>query len=318
MNYEDFASDLPLQQSILFTSAESCEDALRQCGVEQPTRQLGKGPFRASLATRSTEQADLFADRYNTALSLSLEPPADAISFLFPRSPNGKFISCGEEVGNSSMIMLDERSSLDIVTSAFSGTEAIAIPKARFIEMTETLFPAAELLSSERPAVIRGDTAQLCALRNSLLELVAFPESEPSPEHLSNVITATLTWLIESQSHCRHEGISTNRKRIHIAKLAQEFIEEHYSEAVTTESLCLVTGASARSLQRSFRGYFGLTITDYLKMVRLNAAHRDLVSTHSSESSVSEIAMRNGFTHFGRFSIEFRARFGESPGKTLN
>jgi len=318
VNYEDFASDLPLQQSVLFTSAEDCEETLRQSGAEQHTRQLGKGPFRASLAMRSTAQADLFADRYNTALSICLEPPAGTISLLFPRSANGKFLSCGEEVGNSSLIILDERSSLDIVTSAFSGTEAIAIPEARFIEMTETLFPTAGLISSERPAVIRGDTAQLCALRNSLLELMAFPESQSSPEYLSNVIAATLTWLMESQSHCRHERIWPNRKRIHIAKLAQEFIEEHYSEAVTTESLCLVTGASARSLQRSFRGYFGLTITDYLKMVRLNAAHRDLVSTHSSESSVSEIAMRNGFTHFGRFSIEFRARFGESPGKTLN
>jgi AraC-like DNA-binding protein len=216
------------------------------------------------------------------------------------------------------LIMLDERSSLDIVTSAFSGSEGIAIPEARFIEMTETLFPTAGLISSERPAVIRGDTAQLCALRNSLIELVAFPESELSPEYLSNVITATLTWLIESQSHCRHERITPNRKRIHIAKLAREFIEEHYCDAVTTESLCLVTGASARSLQRCFREYFGLTITDYLKMVRLDAAHRDLVLTHPSESSVSEIAMRNGFTHFGRFSITYRDRFGESPGKTLN
>ena len=318
MNYADFASDLPLQQSILFESAEACEETLRQCGVEQPTRQLGKGPFRARLATRSTEQADLFADRYNTALSLSLEPPAGAFSLLFPRSANGKFLSCGEEVGNSSLIMFDERSSLDIVTSAFSGTECIAIPEARFIEMTETLFPTLKPISYEQPAVIRGDTAQLCALRNSLIELVAFPESEPSLEYLSYVITATLNWLIESQSHCRHERITSNRKRIHIAKLAREFIEEHYCEAVTTESLCLVTGASARSLQRCFREYFDLTITDYLKMVRLDAAYRDLVSTHPSESSVSAVAMRNGFTHFGRFSIEFRARFGESPSKTLS
>ncbi len=317
MNYEDFAADLPLQQSILFTSAEACEETLRQYGVEQPTRQLGKGLFRARLATRSTEYADLFADRYNTAISLSLVPPAGTISFLFPRSPNGKFLSCGEEVGNSSMIMLDERSSLDIVTSAFSGTEAIAIPEARFIEMTETLFPTEGFISCEKPAVMRGDTAQLCRLRNSLLELMAFSGSEPSPEFLSNVITATLNWLIESRSHCRPERITSNRKRIHIARLAREFIEEHYCEAVTTEGLCLVTSTSARSLQRCFREYFNLTITDYLKMVRLNAAHRDLVSTNLSESSVSDIAMRNGFTHLGRFSVVYRDRFGESPGKTL-
>ena len=317
MNYEDFASDLPLQQSVLFTSAEDCEETLRQSGAEQHTRQLGKGPFRASLAIRSTAQADLFADRYNTALSICLEPPAGTIGLLFPRSANGKFLSCGEEVGNSSLIMLDGRSSLDIVTSALSGSEAIAIQEARFIEMTETLFPNQKSVSFEQPAVIRGDTAQLCALRNSLIELVAYPESEPYPEHLSNVITATVTWLMESLCHWRPESITATRKRVYIAKQAQEFIEEHYCEAVTTESLCLVTGASARSLQRCFREYFDLTITDYLEMVRMDAAHRDLVSAHLSENSITRITLRHGFKHLGRFSVAYRARFGESPSKTL-
>jgi AraC-like DNA-binding protein len=317
VNYEDFASDLPLQQSILFTSAEDCEETLRQSGAEQHTRQLGKGPFRASLAMRSTAQADLFADRYNTALSICLEPPAGTIGLLFPRSANGKFLSCGEEVGNSSLIMFDERSSLDIVTSALSGSEAIAIQEARFIEMTETLFPNQKSVSFEQPAVIRGDTTQLCALRNSLVELVAYPESEPYPEHLSNVITATVTWLIESMGSWGAESIIANRKRIYIAKQVQEYIEEYYCETVTTEGLCLAMGVSARSLQRCFREYFDLTITEYLKTVRLNAAHRDLVSTHPSESSVSRMALRHGFTHFGRFSVAYRARFGESPSKTL-
>ena len=300
---------------MLFTSAEGCEETLRQHGVEQQTRQLGKGPFRASLSARSTEQADLFADRYNTALSLYLEPPAGTVGLLFPRSANGRFLSCGEEVGNSSLIMLNERSSLDIVTSALAGSEAIALQETRFIELTETLCPTQNPVNLEQSAVIRGDTAQLGALRNSLLELVACPE--PNPEYLSNVITTAVTWLVESLTHFSPERITANWKRIHIAKLAQAFIEEHYCEAVTTESLCLVTGASARSLQRCFREHFDLTITDYMKMVRLNAAHRDMAATHPSENSVTSIAMRNGFTHLGRFSSAYRGRFRESPSETL-
>ena len=34
--------------------------------------------------------------------------------------------------------------------------------------------------------------------------------------------------------------------------------------------------------------------------------------------SVTEIAMQWGFTHMGRFSIEYRRRFGESPSETLS
>jgi AraC-like DNA-binding protein len=36
------------------------------------------------------------------------------------------------------------------------------------------------------------------------------------------------------------------------------------------------------------------------------------------EESVTEIAMQWGFTHMGRFSIEYRQRFGERPSETLS
>ena len=48
-----------------------------------------------------------------------------------------------------------------------------------------------------------------------------------------------------------------------------------------------------------------------------DAARRELVAAHPSSHSVAKIALRNGFTHLGRFSVEFRERFGESPKQTL-
>jgi hypothetical protein len=63
--------------------------------------------------------------------------------------------------------------------------------------------------------------------------------------------------------------------------------------------------------------YFELTITDYLKAVRLHAVHRELAATPASQDSVTAIALRHGYNHLGRFSLEFRERFGESPRKTL-
>ena len=34
--------------------------------------------------------------------------------------------------------------------------------------------------------------------------------------------------------------------------------------------------------------------------------------------TVSQIAMQCGFTHLGRFSLEYKKRFGASPGETIN
>ena len=72
-----------------------------------------------------------------------------------------------------------------------------------------------------------------------------------------------------------------------------------------------------RTLQRCFREYFDLTITEYVKTVRLDAARRKLAATDPVRESVSSIAVQHGFSHFGRFSVEYRERFAESPRETL-
>ena len=113
------------------------------------------------------------------------------------------------------------------------------------------------------------------------------------------------------------EVLHVNQARIRIAKLAQEYIEEHYHETIRMEDLCRVIGVRLRTLQRYFKEYFDLTLSQYLKAVRLNAAHSELVVAHPSEQTVANIAIQNGFTHFGRFSVEFHEHFGRTPRETL-
>ena len=104
MTYEEFASDLPVSRTIVFTSVEENEEAFSRYGVEQPMRQLGKGAYRSDLAVRSTEQADLYADRYNKAISMYLEAPKGSVGLLFPRSANGQFLACGQNLTNENLL----------------------------------------------------------------------------------------------------------------------------------------------------------------------------------------------------------------------
>lgn len=112
-----------------------------------------------------------------------------------------------------------------------------------------------------------------------------------------------------------HAPIST--PRIRVARQAQEYIDTHYMYAVHIEDLCRVTGVGVRTLQRCFRDYFQITVSTYLKAVRLEAARRALATSRPEETSVTDVAMRNGCTHLGRFSVEFRERYGVSPRQLL-
>ena len=102
-----------------------------------------------------------------------------------------------------------------------------------------------------------------------------------------------------------------------VAKVARAFIEEHFRETVPMGDLCRATGVGVRTVQRCFTKRFGVSVTSYLKAVRLDTAHRDLIAAHPSRDSVTTIALRNGCSHLGRFSSEYRERFGQLPSETL-
>ena len=102
-----------------------------------------------------------------------------------------------------------------------------------------------------------------------------------------------------------------------VARQMRAFIDRRYREPIRMKDLSHETGLSIRTVQRCFRQYFGVTVTSYLKARRLDAAHCDLVTAHPPRDTVTRIALRNGYSHLGRFSFEFRERFGQLPNETL-
>lgn len=74
---------------------------------------------------------------------------------------------------------------------------------------------------------------------------------------------------------------------------------------------------SLRTLQDHVRSASGMTPTALLREVRMNRAHRMLVERDQSTTTVTMVAEDCGFTHLGRFSIEYRRRFGRGPAQTL-
>jgi AraC-like DNA-binding protein len=53
-------------------------------------------------------------------------------------------------------------------------------------------------------------------------------------------------------------------------------------------------------------------------MLRLSQARRALLGADAKRATVTEIATCFGFVELGRFSVEYRKVFGESPSQTLH
>ncbi len=98
---------------------------------------------------------------------------------------------------------------------------------------------------------------------------------------------------------------------------AAEYIAANAHGPVTIADLVTVTGVSARALFAGFRAHRGRSPMTFLRDRRFELARRHLLTSAAASTTVAEVALACGFEHLGRFSVTYRARFGESPAETL-
>ena len=85
---------------------------------------------------------------------------------------------------------------------------------------------------------------------------------------------------------------------------------------LTIADIAGTVGVSSRLLQLGFRKIHDTTPAAYLRQIRLEAIHDEL-SRPENLLPVSEVALKWGFTHMGRFAALYRATFGLYPSDTV-
>ena len=104
-----------------------------------------------------------------------------------------------------------------------------------------------------------------------------------------------------------------------VVQHALDFCEAHAGEPISTEDIAMAVHTGVRSLQRAFRRHLQMTPLSHLLNVRLERAHQDLrrIADGHAGGTVSDVAMRWGFTHLGRFAAQYRKQYGRTPVQTL-
>jgi AraC-like DNA-binding protein len=101
-------------------------------------------------------------------------------------------------------------------------------------------------------------------------------------------------------------------------RAAKDFVEQHLAEPLTVQAIASAAGVSIRTLQARFQAELATTPMTYVRTRRLERARADLADAGASEATtVTDVAERWGFTHLGRFAVDYKQRFGESPSDTL-
>ena len=98
---------------------------------------------------------------------------------------------------------------------------------------------------------------------------------------------------------------------------AEEFMDANLHTAISRTHLANAAGVSIRTLSRAFLGRHGIGPMTFLRQRRLEAAYRHLLRSDAGSINVTDIAVRYGFNHLGKFAMQYKQAFGESPSVTL-
>lgn len=164
-----------------------------------------------------------------------------------------------------------------------------------------------------RMGSVRGAASALYEASRSVLGL---PGSAHAQETLCR---AFCQLLLLSQPGSHFEQIRSPRTNAITpgqVRRAEEYIRQHLTQPIGIEEIARAAGVSTRCLFDNFRRFRGSTPMQYVRERRMEAVRRDLESA-GPQDSVTAIATRWGFTQLGRFSAEYRLRFGENPSLTL-
>ncbi|MNO45197.1 transcriptional regulator EutR [compost metagenome] len=137
------------------------------------------------------------------------------------------------------------------------------------------------------------------------------------PEVWSNFEGSLVTSLLFAQRHNYFDELQARQsgRPQYLAQLEALF-NASVEVPLTLEDLEHVAGVSRERLYRDFHTHYGMTPMAYYRQLRFEQVRVRLTQARASEK-VSSIAMDYGFQQFGRFSKEYKERFGELPSHTL-
>lgn len=146
----------------------------------------------------------------------------------------------------------------------------------------------------------------------------ATPEHQFPSQWLKNHELSLLQHLLLTQPnnysrYFHHTSRMTGQRRL---RLARHYIKQNIGENLKLEDIARACESSVRSLTEAFRVQLNTSPTQYIRKVRLEAVRQELMKAKPS-AQITEIAIRLGFNHLGRFSAWYKEAYDESPYETL-
>jgi AraC-like DNA-binding protein len=143
--------------------------------------------------------------------------------------------------------------------------------------------------------------------------------NEPGPVltgHLAQRLAEALLDTFPSSRLATHRRIPPDHATPAVVRRAADFIESSAERELTLSDIAAAAGIGPRGLQAAFLRHQDSTPTAYVRRVRLDRAHRELVDSDPADrDTVAVVAARWGFPRPTAFVTAHQQVYGSPPGQ---
>jgi AraC family ethanolamine operon transcriptional activator len=244
---------------------------------------------------------------------------AKTFGVLFPRGPihDGlRFNGCSFDPAQA--IFLKPGSEIHVVMTGRQQWSGLILDEKRF----EAVVDERWLRTTARFFMVDGLLAREPGLRSFATEVSHLAQSDASrlgdgsvPSAMMDCLSELLERAAAPSGNEWHRYLHLHR-RVRLVARAEEFLRSAINRAIYTQDVASALGVPNRTLSEAFVAVYGMSIHRFLRVWRLNLAHRALTAGGASPSLVKSVALDFGYWHLGRFAKEYRTIFGVSPSES--
>jgi AraC family transcriptional regulator, ethanolamine operon transcriptional activator len=239
------------------------------------------------------------------------------------QDPNFRFTELSTDIANA-LFFLPEQTEYDIFVPAGVQTNYVSLNQETFLNNARILNPSLWENPPQQLALLKAEQlSQFKTALNLWFNTAEALRSKGIVADNSIVSDSLLQQVLQILTSTNLEDSlpsPTERQRaFHTCRMALAFVEHKLAVDIipTIADICASIGVSERTLQYAFRSYVNMPPLAYLRLCRLNRVRATLLISDPQTTTVTDVAMRFGFLHLGRFALDYKQVFNESPSITL-
>jgi AraC-like DNA-binding protein len=241
---------------------------------------------------------------------------------IFNADPSGPAAHyCGMEVTSGAIFACGAGSPIHIRTSGPHSWAGLALTPEGLLAASRALVDR-ELTEMSAIRVVRPHRARMTRLVRLHAAARRLAETAPDTLKLPEVCNALEYELVHALVACLADERLTKvgsgwRHHTAVINRFEEMLAANGAKPLYLTEICSAVGVSERVLRLSCEEHLGTGPIRYLWLRRVHLARRALLRADPMKATVTQIATDHGFWELGRFSVSYRALFGEAPSATL-